>query len=219
MFSFNLFGKKPQKSEQFVKVDNITKTIDVISKLRGQVESLEKRNNYTEVKINKLVTEIKIIANTDKKKALILLNRKNLLDQEVKKNTGMIDVIERQIISLENASVHQQVFKSMQEGNIFIKSSNANINVDKVEDLMDEIDEQKDASQAISDIFSQRVDRMYEDDDLLAQLDEYTEKELTEPINITNIRLPEVSNNKIIIQQKNEDQEEEEILNSLVASM
>lgn len=218
MFSLNLFGKKPQKSEQFAKTDNTTKIIDIITKLRNQVETLEKRNTHTEQKINKLVAEIKKIANTDKKKAMILLNRKNLLDQEIKKNIGMIDVLDRQIISLENTSVNQQVFKSMQEGNHLIKSSNAELNIDKVEDLMDEIEDQKETSQAISDIFSDRVNRMYDDDDLLAQLDEYTEKELEEPINTTNLRLPEVANNKIIIQKK-EEEEQEEDLSRLLASM
>ena len=218
MFSLNLFGKKPQKSELFAKTDNTTKIIDIITKLRNQVETLEKRNTHTEQKINKLVAEIKKFANTDKKKAMILLNRKNLLDQEIKKNIGMIDVLDRQIISLENTSVNQQVFKSMQEGNHLIKSSNAELNIDKVEDLMDEIEEQKETSQAISDIFSDRVNRMYDDDDLLAQLDEYTEKELEEPINTTNLRLPEVANKKIIIQKK-EEEEQEEDLSRLVASM
>ena len=73
---FNLFGRKPQKNEELFKTDNITKTNDVITNLRRQVESIEKRNNYTDLKINKLVTEIKICANSDKKKALILLNKK-----------------------------------------------------------------------------------------------------------------------------------------------
>jgi hypothetical protein len=215
---FNLFGRKPQKNEELFKTDNITKTNDVITNLRRQVESIEKRNNYTDLKINKLVTEIKICANSDKKKALILLNKKKILDEEVKKNIGMIDIIERQIISLENSCINQQVFKSMKEGNNLIKSSNANLNIDKIEDLMDEIEEQKEVSQSISDIFSDRVNRIYEDDDLLQQLEEYSEKELNEPINTIDIILPEVTNKKIVIQQKNEEQEEEQ-LRRLVASM
>ena len=218
MMLFNLFGRKPQKNEELFKTDNITKTNDVITNLRRQVESIEKRNNYTDLKINKLVTEIKICANSDKKKALILLNKKKILDEEVKKNIGMIDIIERQIISLENSCINQQVFKSMKEGNNLIKSSNANLNIDKIEDLMDEIEEQKEVSQSISDIFSDRVNRIYEDDDLLQQLEEYSEKELNEPINTIDIILPEVTNKKIVIQQKNEEQEEEQ-LRRLVASM
>ena len=130
----------------------------------------------------------------------------------------MIDIIERQIISLENSCINQQVFKSMKEGNNLIKSSNANLNIDKIEDLMDEIEEQKEVSQSISDIFSDRVNRIYEDDDLLQQLEEYSEKELNEPINTIDIILPEVTNKKIVIQQKNEEQEEEQ-LRRLVASM
>lgn len=216
MFSFNLFGKKPQKKESTSTPDT-SKTIDVISKLRGQLDSLEKRNVHIETKVKNVVIEIKKVATIDKKKALVLLNRKKTYEEEINKNLGIIDVIERQIVSLENASINQQVFKTMQEGNQFIKNANSNVDMDKMENLLEEIDEQKDTSQAISDIFRQRIDRIYEDEDLLSELNEYTQQKEVEKSTI-DYHLPQVPDNQNII-VSNQNEEETELLRRLAASL
>ena len=130
-------------------------------------------------------------------------------DSEIEKNDGIKNTIENQIFALENSIINTQVFKSIQAGNTHIKNTHNGINIDNMDELMDDIVEQSEISQSISDIFTQRVNSVYEDDELLAELTEYTD----EPKPITVI-LPEVPKQNFINVQhhnnKKKEQEEEE---------
>lgn len=201
--------------------DTTTNTIDVITQLRAQVETLDKRNNYLDKKIKNAVQEVRAIASTDKKKALRLLNNKKNMETEIEKNGGIINMMEKQISSLESSIINSEVFKTMEKGQQYIKSTQNNVNVDKMEELMDDIDDQQVITQSITDIFTQRLDSVYGDEELLAQLNEYEEEESTNHKDAKDakdaketdkkIMLPEVPKNKIL----SEEEEEEEQLRML----
>ena len=214
MFSFNLFGKKPSQPVHTDNDDNII-SVDIILNLKSKVELLEKKNNFLELKTKNITDDVRKIATTNKKGALILLNKKKDMDLEIQKNIGIITIIEKQISSLESATINLDVFKTMKMGQKIIKKSQENINIDKIEDLMDEIEEQRETTQTISNMFSQRVDLIYEDEDLLAELDELKE-EIKMEKEILPILLPEVPKNKIV---KEDKIQEEQILTRILTEM
>jgi len=214
MFSFNLFGKKPSQPVHTDNDDNII-SVDIILNLKSKVELLEKKNNFLELKTKNITDDVRKIATTNKKGALILLNKKKDMDLEIQKNIGIITIIEKQISSLESATINLEVFKTMKMGQKIIKKSQENINIDKIEDLMDEIEEQRETTQTISNMFSQRVDLIYEDEDLLAELDELKE-EIKMEKEILPILLPEVPKNKIV---KEDKIQEEQILTRILTEM
>ena len=143
------------------------------------------------------------------------------METEIEKNGGIINMMEKQISSLESSIINSEVFKTMEKGQQYIKSTQNNVNVDKMEELMDDIDDQQVITQSITDIFTQRLDSVYGDEELLAQLNEYEEEESTNHKDAKDakdaketdkkIMLPEVPKNKIL----SEEEEEEEQLRML----
>ena len=203
MFLFRLFGTK---KEEPVFVDS-TKTNNVISDLKSQLTTLEKRNAYLENKIQKLVAEIRIIASTNKNRALMMLNTKKQYDAEIKKNDGIRYTIESQINSLENSVINIEVTKSIHTGNEYIKNTHSKINIDSIEDLMDDISEQTEISQSISDIFTRKIDALYDDDELLEELNGFEQQQQLP----TQTILPTAPLNYPKIEQKVEEDEETEL--------
>lgn len=110
--------------------------------------------------------------------------------------TGTLTTIEFQREALENANTNAEVLKVMGEAAKAMKVAHNNMDIDQVENLMDEITEQQqiadEISQAISNpiAFGQNVD----EDELMKELEdleqEQLDKELLDTGNPT--RLPEV---------------------------
>ena len=118
-----------------------------------------------------------MIAKTKQHKALLLLDKKKTYDEEISKNDSASILLEKQIAVLETSIINKQVTDTLRQGNLFVKKVQKNINVDDIEDLMDEIKESNDTQRAISDIFSNQVNDIYEDEDLLNELNEITKEE------------------------------------------
>ena len=167
----NLFGKKKV-------IDSTPSVIDTITKLRDQVDILNKRNQCVEQKIAQIMGDIKEIAKTNRHKALLLLDKKKTYDEEISKNDSASILLEKQIAVLETSIINKQVTDTLRQGNLFVKKVQKNINVDDIEDLMDDIKESNDTQKAISDIFSNQVSDIYEDEDLLNELNEITKEEM-----------------------------------------
>ena len=193
MFLLRLFGTK---KEEPIIVDS-TKTNNIISNLKLQLTTLEKRNAYLEIKIQKLVAEIRIIASTNKKRALMMLNTKKQYDSEIQKNDGIRYTIESQINSLENSVINIEVTKSIYTGNEYIKNAQSKINIDALEDLMDDVVEQTETSQSISNIFTRKIDALCDDDELLAELNELQQMPQQTMPSLPNVPLhyPKLKNN------------------------
>jgi len=208
MFLYRLFGKSPQKEEESPSITN-----NVIDDLKSHIVLLDKRNTHLENKIQQLVGEIRTTAN--KKRALIMLDTKKQYDSEIEKNDGIKYTIEKQINSLENSVINVEVAKCIHTGNVLIKNTQSKINIDVLEDLMDDVVEQTEISQSISNIFTQKMNELYDDDELLAELDELQaqpEKSQlilpTAPLNLINKKV-----------ETEEEKEEEELQNIRLAML
>lgn len=73
-----------------------------------------------------------------------------------------------------------------------MKTVHENMDLNKIDDLMQEITEQQDIAQEISEAFSQRVGfgDDFDEDELMAELEELEQEELNKKM--TNTRLPNV---------------------------
>jgi charged multivesicular body protein 4 len=167
--NLNIFGKKKETSNPSV--------MDTIQKLKEQVIILNKRNNCVEQKIAAIMTEIKEVAKTNQQKALLLLDKKKTYDEEIHKNDCASILLEKQIASLETSVINKQVTDTLRNGNIFVKKFQQTMNIDNIEDLMDDIKETADTQKTISEIFSNQVQNIYDDEDLLNELNRITNEE------------------------------------------
>ena len=166
--NLNIFGKKKEPP---------VNVMDTIQKLKEQVIILDKRNKCVEQKTATLMTEIKQVAKTNQQKALLLLDKKKTYDEEIHKNDCSCILLEKQIAALESSIINKQVTDTLRDGNLFVKKVQKTMNIDNIEDLMDDIKETADTQKTISEIFSNQVQDIYEDEDLLNELNQIVNEE------------------------------------------
>ena len=168
-----IFGKSQDKSMQNKSMQNKSKpnTIDVLSDLKHQLVILEKRAELLNNKIHICNANAKQKANTDKNGALIELKRKKKMEMEINNLQGIVLTIENQISSLESATINKYVISAIKNGKECIDNTNKEIDVDDVSDLFDEIEEQHEIANNISEIMSRPMKSLLEDDDILNELE------------------------------------------------
>ncbi|GAB5033082.1 charged multivesicular body protein 4 [Nannochloropsis oceanica] len=175
----NLFGKKKTAGPP-------PNPADAIIKLRGTMETLTKREAYIQKKMDIMIVEAKgKMARKDKSGALFALKKKKMYEAEVIKIQGAMMNLESQAMSLEGSATNMEVFGAMRKGAQAMGAMRGAMDVDKVDDLIDDIREEMDTATHISDAISTPLDGgLQSDDDLLAELDalveEETEAKLTE---------------------------------------
>lgn len=184
-----------------------------IVKLKDSIAAQEKREEHTEMKINKLIQEAKDkMAKGDKKGALFAMKRKKLHEGEMDKIQNVKMTLETQVINLESASQNADTFKAMNAGKTAMSNIRQDIGIEKVDDLMDGIREEMEEANEISNAIAQPVDPFAQDDDeLLAELEQMgaddLEAELLSAPAASNIALPSVPDSKLPSLSKNEAEE------------
>lgn len=78
--------------------------------------------------------------------------------------------IEMQVMSLESSSVNVEILKAMKQGNEAAKKIRGNIDESVVEDLMDDMQEERDVNDAISNAISRDATSVLDDEELLEEL-------------------------------------------------
>ncbi|KAK5577402.1 hypothetical protein RB653_002343 [Dictyostelium firmibasis] len=175
-----LFGKpKSKKSPQ-----------DSITDLKNLVDMLEKRQTFLQSKIETCEANAKkFVASKKKNEALRCLKQRNSFQNEINKLNGTSDTLTSQIIALENAKMNMEVFNVMNQASNSLRDLHGSMTLDKVDDVMDEIKEQMDIHEEISNAISQPLSSQMEDEDeLLRELAEYEQEELD--AQLLNIKTP-----------------------------
>jgi len=167
-----MFGKKPAvtpKSPQ-----------EAIQELREVQDLLNKKEMHLEKKIQEEVYSAKKHGLRNKRAALQALARKKRYEKQLKQIDGTLSTVEYQIEALENASTNTEVLKAMQMAATALKVAHNNMDVDKVQDIMDDIREQQEISQEISDAISQPTGFGHDvnEDELMAELESMQEQDL-----------------------------------------
>lgn len=205
-----------------------TTTANTVVSLRESIATQEKREQHLEKKIEQLTDEAKAkMAKKDKKGALFALKRKKLYEAEIDKIGNIKMTLETQVMNLESAAQNAETFKAMNAGKSAMTTIRNDVGIEKVDDLMDDIKEEMEMANEISDALAQPVDPLLADeDDLLAELNaleaEDVEAELLKPTTKKtgemNINLPDVPNTELPA-IKNATKEEEEELKQLEAEL
>ena len=130
---------------------------------------------------------------------------------------------------MENAATNAVVVGAMQESKAGLQSITASMDVDNVTELMDDLQENMDMGEEISNALGQQMGDTVDDDELLGELDdmekELMEEEMMKPgvveeNNVVDqINMPNVPNEKPKVQDNNLDEDEEAAFNNLMAEM
>ena len=227
MASFNIFGRAPKKVTKAEKPKSMAESMKVID---DTIKSNEKREAHLNTKIMQQLKLAKVkSAKGDKRGAILCLKRKKMYQAEVDKINNILATLEQQKFTLENAATNAVVVGAMQESKAGLQSITASMDVDNVTELMDDLQENMDMGEEISNALGQQMGDTVDDDELLGELDdmekELMEEEMMKPgvveeNNVVDqINMPNVPNEKPKVQDNNLDEDEEAAFNNLMAEM
>ena len=168
-----------------------------ISRLRETEEMLEKKSNHIEAQINQQLKLVKQYGTKNKQQALRHLKKKKMLEKQLEQVDNTLTTIEFQRQSLQNAHANAQVLSTMKGASQAMKTIHKSNNIDKVDDVMADIQEQQDIAAEISDAISRPVDifpngQYVDDDELLAELDDLENEEVDLKMANLNLVTPAV---------------------------
>lgn len=149
-----------------------------LEQLEEKADMLRKRVAHIQSQIQEQENIAKQFANTNKSRALAALKKKRQLEENLKKIDGTLENIENQKDMLENASTNAAVLKTMADTAKIVKQQHDNLDINKVEDIVDEMREQKEISEEIANILSQTTTKPQDEDELLKELEAMQQEEL-----------------------------------------
>ena len=215
MFS-RLFGQAPKQQ----KIKTSITVNDGIQKIKKTDDTINKKVAFLEKQIQKLENEAKELirrkTGNNRKRALGKLKLKKLKEKELSKLMGMQFNLSVQQNALENASINTLVVASMQTANDAFKKIKKDINIDDVDELVEDLNEQHDLMEEVSNALGEPLfNTDLDEDELLAELDELEELEADQ------LLLPSVPETHLRpnIPQKVQETEEEKELKELEMMM
>ncbi|KNC96164.1 ESCRT-III subunit protein SNF7 [Spizellomyces punctatus DAOM BR117] len=130
---------------------------DAIVRLRESLEMLEKREKYLQTKIDNELKIAKANVSKNKRVALTALKRKKAYEDQISKIMGSRMTLEQQVMAIENANVNLETMNAMKAGADAMKQIHGHLDINKVDATMDDIREQMDLANEISEAISQPV--------------------------------------------------------------
>lgn len=150
-----------------------------VLKIRENIEMLEKREKYFQTKIDKEIAEARANAQKNKRAALMALKRKKAYEKQIETMMATRINLESQLMLIDNAAMNVEVLNSMAAGNQALKTLHGSMNIDKVDAIMDDIQEQTQLANEIQNVLSTPLPgQEIDDDELLAELDQLEQQEL-----------------------------------------
>uniref|UniRef100_A0A1I7S301 Charged multivesicular body protein 4b n=2 Tax=Bursaphelenchus xylophilus TaxID=6326 RepID=A0A1I7S301_BURXY len=204
----NLFSKKKEVTPS---------TQDALQTLRNTEEMLLKKQEYIENKIEQELKTARQHGTKNKRLALQALRNKKKLEKQQEMNDGMLNRIQHQKETLENAATNAEVLQVLAGSAKALKGAHNNMDVDKVHDLMEDIAEQQEVANEIADAISSNVGTAeFDEDELLAELEALEEEDLDKqllaagPAPVADVPLP-VAPTDALPKAKGKSKEEDEM--------
>lgn len=214
-------GNKAQKKELPKKA---------IVELREHIQMLNKKRSHLEGQIADQDALARKHILTNKALAKNALKRKKAYESNLMKIENQVDSLETQLTAIEGANLNLETMKAMKQGALAMKQIHGEYDVDKVESTMDDIREQVELADEISEAISRPVGGEYVDEDELdeelAALQEEANEERaqkvkapSQPAQPVRQELPDFPTVSKTKPAEVEEDEDEEALRALQAEM
>lgn len=133
-------------------------TKSAIINLRGQIQLLTKKQTHLEQQIEELREKAKAyMVKKNTNMAKIQLKKSKILEGELTKSLQQVENLEMQLFTIENANLNLETVKAIGKANNAMKEINTSMNIDKVEDTMDEVRENMDMNEEISEALTRPI--------------------------------------------------------------
>ncbi|XP_061779714.1 charged multivesicular body protein 4b-like [Nerophis lumbriciformis] len=196
---------------------------DAVQKLRETEEMLTKKQEFLEKKIDQETMTAKRHGMKNKRAALQALKRKKRYLTQLQQIDGTLSTIEFQREALENANTNTEVLKNMGFAAKAMKAAHQELNIDKVDDMMDDITEQHEIAQEITNAISNPLGfgEDVDEDELLAELEEMEQEELDRNLleveGTSDVPLPNVPSTSLPSRPAKKEEEDEDDMADLHA--
>ncbi|EJT97491.1 Snf7-domain-containing protein [Dacryopinax primogenitus] len=212
----NLFGgrKDPKSTAR-----------DAIVNLRQQLGMLEKKEEFTQKKIDEAMRTARANAVSNKSAATMALRRKKALETDLERIANTRLTLEGQVNALESANINQETMGAMKRGSEALKVIHQGLTIDKVDATMDSIREQMELTNEISDAIANPINMGVDidEDELKEQLAELEQEELDNKLmgaERAPVHAPSEPSRVAAAPQKTSEEDEEEAqLRALQAEM
>lgn len=165
---------------------------NAVLKNREAIEALEKKQIQVEKKIKQMEIEAKQkVDQNQMSNAKILLKRKKLYEQELQNILNNRLTLEDNMINLENIQLHKLAFNALSYSAVTHKKLNSEINVQKVEKILDTIQENKEIQEEVNQALNFNLVNTVDDDEIEKELSSLKEVAAEEKINENTKPLPE----------------------------
>lgn len=170
-FLKNLFGGSAPKQP-------IPSANQGLEQLEEKADMMRKRIAHIQNQIEEQEKIARQYATTNKSRALAALKKKKTLEENMTKAEGTLQNIENQKDILENASSNAAVLKTMADTAKIVKKQHEDLDINKVEDIVDEMREGKETAEEIANILSQTTGKQHDEDELLRELESMQQEQL-----------------------------------------
>ncbi|KAL7949584.1 Snf7 domain-containing protein [Trichoderma barbatum] len=191
--------------------------------LRAQLDMLQKRERHIQNQIEEQDGIARKNVNTNKTVAKGALRRKKMAEGTLDKTIAQIATLEQQINALESANINRETLAVMEKSSEAIKNIHQGLTPEKVDAIMDKINEQNALSEEIVNaITSNTIGDAVDDAELEDELAELQQEQLDEqmlntgsvPVTDAVHKMPTVSHAEPVSSKKvavEEDDEEAEL--------
>uniref|UniRef100_A0A914NY48 Uncharacterized protein n=1 Tax=Panagrolaimus davidi TaxID=227884 RepID=A0A914NY48_9BILA len=112
---------------------------------------------------------------SNKRVALQALKRKKNLEKQQQQIDGVLQTLEYQRSTLENASINAEILDVLASTSKSLKVAHKGMDIDTVQDIMEEISEQYEIGNQIAESISKQNPLNIDENELLAELEELNE--------------------------------------------
>lgn len=163
-------GKKKQKKQEAPTIEENSE------KLSKTIEDLKKKNEYDQARANELLRQaVAYKKQGNDKKAKDCLKKKKLIEMNMAKIEQMQTNLEAQQMQIQNAETTSKVFEAYKQNNEVMKNQFKGYDIDQIQDTLDEIQDNQESFNEITDaIAGSNFGPQLDDDELedeLANLD------------------------------------------------
>jgi len=149
--------------------------IDAIDKLRTTLKFLDDKIIDMNLHMDKYTLEGKrLYKQNNKKSALHQIKLKKMYEKEIMKMESIKFNIETNILHMESVSVMVETVKTIKDTSGHIQLINKNLDITKLETVIEDMCDQRDTSNDIENILSQTSTDEYDEDELLKELEDST---------------------------------------------
>lgn len=200
----SLFGKKKNKE---IKKPDLTKAEQSIleaklarDKIKNYIKKIERTANLKRDKAKEYLKK------GDKDRAKIFLKMSKMYKQQIGSAEGQLKTIEEQVALIETTLNQKEIMDVLTQGNKVLAELQKEVNVEKFEQIKEDMDEMQQTQDEINEFFLQHNTDVNElDEDIQKEMDSLNESLQKEVEN----EFPEANREDVNVEKKEEVNEEE----------